>query len=210
MSDLYQTLGVPRAASAKDIQRAYRKQAGRAHPDKGGSREAWEALTLARDVLTNAERRERYDCTGEVETNKVDNSEANAMGMIAAALNEAMARCEKSNVDPVQIDLVAECRAILAQKITETEILSGKQRFAAQRAEHLAERFMMKKADNNEHNRMRDLLRSNAANLRRAADANAAILTAIRRAHEIMANYSFMNDPRMNVVIPMMTFVAIR
>jgi hypothetical protein len=42
-------LGVPKAASREDIERAYRERAKATHPDVGGTAEAMAALTAARD-----------------------------------------------------------------------------------------------------------------------------------------------------------------
>lgn len=65
-ADLYATLGVDRSASREEIARAGRRKAREAHPDKGGSEEAWHALALAREVLGDDAKRARYDATGEI------------------------------------------------------------------------------------------------------------------------------------------------
>lgn len=44
MTDHYDTLGVPRDADAQAIKKAYRKASSAAHPDKGGSDEAQQAV----------------------------------------------------------------------------------------------------------------------------------------------------------------------
>lgn len=62
---LYDELGVDPKADASAIERAYRRRAQRAHPDKGGSTEEFHAVQLAYDVLSDEERRKRYDETGE-------------------------------------------------------------------------------------------------------------------------------------------------
>lgn len=67
---LYDTLGVAKNASTSDIKRAFKRRAAKTHPDKGGSAEAFHAVRLAHDVLTDETRRAQYDETGE--TNVVD------------------------------------------------------------------------------------------------------------------------------------------
>lgn len=57
----YETLGVDKGADTDSIKRAYRKRAQRAHPDKGGSVVEFQALQKAYDILSDAERRARYD-----------------------------------------------------------------------------------------------------------------------------------------------------
>ena len=66
MTDHYSNLGVGKDASADDIKRAFRKKASENHPDKaGGDKEQFQVVAAAYAVLGDAERRKRYDDTGE-------------------------------------------------------------------------------------------------------------------------------------------------
>ena len=65
--DYYETLGVPRDASAEDIQRAYRKLARQYHPDVSKEPDAedrFKEISEAYEVLRDPEKRERYDRLG--------------------------------------------------------------------------------------------------------------------------------------------------
>ncbi|MGH2461913.1 MAG: DnaJ C-terminal domain-containing protein [Chloroflexota bacterium] len=66
--DYYGVLGVPRAATDKDIRAAYRKLARKYHPDLNPGDKAAEArfkeLQSAYDVLSDAEKRKKYDQFG--------------------------------------------------------------------------------------------------------------------------------------------------
>jgi DnaJ-class molecular chaperone len=68
--DLYATLGVGRDASQDDIKRAYRKLAKELHPDlnpdKPAVAERFKEVTAAYDILSDPERRARYD-RGEID-----------------------------------------------------------------------------------------------------------------------------------------------
>lgn len=64
MTDPYETLGVPRDASAEDIKQAYRKSASQNHPDKGGDPEAMQKVNQAYAVLADPARRAQYDQGG--------------------------------------------------------------------------------------------------------------------------------------------------
>lgn len=61
----YETLGVPRDASATEIKRAFRKLASQHHPDRGGDKEKSAAVNDAYACLSDSERRARYDASGE-------------------------------------------------------------------------------------------------------------------------------------------------
>ncbi|KAL1586074.1 hypothetical protein WHR41_04707 [Cladosporium halotolerans] len=49
--DHYAVLGIEHGATAQDINRAYKRAAAKAHPDKGGTHEKMIAVTAARDAL---------------------------------------------------------------------------------------------------------------------------------------------------------------
>ena len=65
MATLYDLLGMPEDASKEDCERAYRKRARRAHPDSGGSHYAMAELNRAIAVLTDDDKRQRYDAFGD-------------------------------------------------------------------------------------------------------------------------------------------------
>lgn len=65
MADLYDLLDLPRDASAEDVKRAYRRKAREHHPDAGGDEEEFKRITHAYQVLSDAEKRARYDRFGD-------------------------------------------------------------------------------------------------------------------------------------------------
>lgn len=67
MTDPYETLGVPKDADAQSIKRIYRRKAKEHHPDHGGDVNKITELTLAYDILSNPDKRKRYDETGKTE-----------------------------------------------------------------------------------------------------------------------------------------------
>jgi curved DNA-binding protein len=66
--DYYAVLGVPKDASADDIKKAFRKLARKYHPDvakdKKAAEEKFKAINEANEVLSDPEKRQRYDTFG--------------------------------------------------------------------------------------------------------------------------------------------------
>ncbi|HEX6733061.1 MAG TPA: DnaJ domain-containing protein [Pyrinomonadaceae bacterium] len=61
--DYYHVLGVSEDASRAEIDRQYRREAHKHHPDRGGNEERMKALNEAYGVLKDTESRQTYDLT---------------------------------------------------------------------------------------------------------------------------------------------------
>jgi DnaJ family protein C protein 7 len=59
--DYYKILGVPRDCSETDIKKGYRRESLKHHPDKGGDEEKFKLVVEAHAVLSDPQRRDRYD-----------------------------------------------------------------------------------------------------------------------------------------------------
>jgi DnaJ-class molecular chaperone len=66
MKTPYDILGVARNASEEEIKEAWKAKALELHPDKGGSKEAFQEAREAFNVLKDPQRRAEYDATGRV------------------------------------------------------------------------------------------------------------------------------------------------
>jgi molecular chaperone DnaJ len=62
--DYYDILGVSKSASADEIKTAFRKEAHKHHPDKGGDEAKFKELNEAYQVLGNEQKRKQYDQFG--------------------------------------------------------------------------------------------------------------------------------------------------
>lgn len=61
LQDYYGLLGVPRSATVSEIHKAYWRLASRSHPDKGGNHESMVRLVEAWKILSDPDKRARYD-----------------------------------------------------------------------------------------------------------------------------------------------------
>ena len=65
--NLYQELELQPNCSQEDIKRQYRTLAHQHHPDRGGDAERFKRISLAYEVLSDVDRRAKYDSTGQFE-----------------------------------------------------------------------------------------------------------------------------------------------
>jgi curved DNA-binding protein len=61
MINHYSTLGVSKTANTDDIKKAYRKLAGKHHPDKGGDTSTFQKIEEAYRILSDPQQRQQYD-----------------------------------------------------------------------------------------------------------------------------------------------------
>mmetsp|Transcript_38310 Transcript_38310/g.81792 ORF Transcript_38310/g.81792 Transcript_38310/m.81792 type:complete len:415 (-) Transcript_38310:358-1602(-) len=61
---LYDTLGVEKTASKKDIRKAYMKLSRTHHPDKGGDEHKFKEISAAYEILSDEDKRAQYDKYG--------------------------------------------------------------------------------------------------------------------------------------------------
>lgn len=113
MTKLYEILGVAPGASTDAIKKAYRKLAKTHHPDGGKTDDGmFDAITKAYNVLSDPERRKRYDETGEIDES-ADNEQARVLNFIANILLQVVQAAE----DPATFDVIAKTREIVQESI---------------------------------------------------------------------------------------------
>jgi len=95
----YDVLGVPRDATPEDIKRAYRKKAAATHPDReGGNQEEFQRVNAANIILSDPEKRERFDRTGETEAGQQIPIAAVVIAAFDRAINEAGSRWQYTDI----------------------------------------------------------------------------------------------------------------
>ena len=78
--DYYEVLGVGKDASPDEIKKAFRKKAIEYHPDRGGDEAKFKEANEAYEVLSNAEKRKRYDQFGHAGVGSSAASDGNPFG----------------------------------------------------------------------------------------------------------------------------------
>lgn len=185
MRDLYQILGVGRAALQAEIQKAYRRKAKNSHPDAGGSVEAFGELADAYTVLSDPDRRERYDRTGEIVHPQLSNLDASAIEIIAQKLGLIIhAEQDVTSMDVAELIERTVCDDIGQRKSG----IAGLKR-AIERVTRLRER--VKRKANGEDNMLAKVLDWHEVAARNNIQKNEDSVRVMERALEILRDYSF-------------------
>jgi len=188
MIDLYQLLGLKRAATREEVRKAYRRKAKSSHPDSGGSEEAFNALTAAHDVLADARRRERYDSTGEIEQARPDNFDGSAIEVIAQKLGMII----HAEQELTSLDIGAVIEQAIREDIALRKSSIANQRRAVERAAAL--RARVKRKANNADNMLARVLDWHESSAQDHVKKNEEAVRAMERALEILEGYSFIDD----------------
>lgn len=86
----YETLGIPKGSSKEDIKKAYKKLAVQNHPDKGGDPEKFKEISNAYQVLSDDDKRDRYDQLGDDGFNEMSGGNDGFHGMDPRHIFEQM------------------------------------------------------------------------------------------------------------------------
>lgn len=188
VTDLYKILGVKRTAPRKDIHKAYRKKAKTAHPDAGGSEEAFNELITAYSVLTDDDARARYDETGEIHVPQPDNFNGGAIEIIAEKLGLVI----HAEHDLATMDVGALIEQAIRDDITTRKASVTHQQRAAERLTSLRARTK-RKAEGDASLVMRVLDWHEVA-IKNHVKKHQEQIRFLERALEILQDYSFSDD----------------
>jgi curved DNA-binding protein CbpA len=185
----YDELGVAPDATVDEVRRAYRSKAKVAHPDRGGKAEKFAALVLARDVLSDAERRARFDRDGVIDETRPDDRDAHAMNCVVAAIDHVFEGITARGGNYDQYDIVADAKTFLRQQRAGAEKSKRDALDNAEMLKRLAARFKVKKKG--APNKMRVLFEQRVKDLLRQVEAVERDVEKFSRAVEILEGYTF-------------------
>jgi len=184
---LYRELAVEPDATPAEIDKAYRQRARAAHPDAGGTAEAFHALSHAYAILSDPDRRKAYDETGYEGELAVDDIVGRAMERIHALVASVL----ESDLPFEAVDLIAPIRDTLTKQKADIGVGIRKLERQAKRAEAMAARFRKREGDNI----IRKVLERRAADTREQAEKTRREETIFAKAIELLADYSFDFEP---------------
>ncbi|HUU67107.1 MAG TPA: DnaJ domain-containing protein [Methyloceanibacter sp.] len=188
MTDLYEILGVKRTAARKDIHKAYRRKAKTAHPDSGGTVEAFNELVTAYAVLSDAERRVKYDETGEIDPPRPDNFDGGAIEIIAEKLGLVI----HAEHDLAAMDVGALIEQAVRQDIADRKGSITHQKRAAERLAAL--RARTKRKAQGEGNLVAGVLDWHELAIKNHIKKHEEAVRFLERSLEILKDYSFSDD----------------
>lgn len=183
----YETLGVARDATPTQLKKAFRMAAHKAHPDKGGDVEAFQAIQKAYAVLSDPERRAQYDATGSDDV--FPHMEA-ALQLIAQNLPGIIVSGAN---DPIQA-----LRTSVDGKEQEVNIALLNVRTWLKNARRMRDKMILKNP--NSENPLLGILDSQIANNVNQETALNNLIEALKCARTILENYDW-NDPQPHFVI---------
>ena len=186
--DLYKILGVRRTAPHKDIHKAYRKKAKSAHPDGGGSDEAFNQLVVAYSVLSDQSRRARYDETGEIELPQPNNLDGGAIEIVAEKLGLVI----HAEQDLAAMDVGALIEQAIRDDIGNRKASVAHQQRAAERLARL--RARTKRKAEGEGDLVSRVLDWHELAIQGQIKKHEGMIRHLERALEILKDYSFTDE----------------
>ncbi len=186
MSNLYEILGLKRTSGRKDIHKAYRRKAKTAHPDSGGTVEAFKELVTAYAVLSDAKARAKYDQTGEIDLPRPENFDGGAIEIIAEKLGLVI----HAEHDLAAMDVGALIEQAILQDIADREGSVTHQKRAAERLAALRARTKHK-GDGTVVARVLDW---HELAIQNRIKKHVEAVQFLERALEILQDYSFTDD----------------
>lgn len=143
--NLYELLGVSREATADELKKSYRERSKVLHPDKGGDPEEFKKLSEAYAILSDVEKRARYDAGESADSiSKVKVSfEDQVMRGLVELFTQIVAK-----VDTRFINIVEEMRANLRHNIGQLEVNIKNVEARRERLESAVKRIKNPNGDN--------------------------------------------------------------
>lgn len=190
--NLYEALGIDKSAPPDAVKRAFRKAAKAAHPDTGGDEETFAMICLAKDVLTDEERRAKYDRTGTIDEGGPDQTEAMAMQIVMQAIGYVLGEIEKLGANFEAFDIISNALRKIRSDIAVMRSQSKALASDAAKQRRIAKRFKPKKG---KPNRISIMFENTARSLDEMAEKALKGVAPCELAIKILEDHTFQCNP---------------
>lgn len=188
MTDLYETLGVERTASSADIKAAYRRAAKTAHPDTPtGSAVKFQAIAIAHRILSDEDKRAKYDQTGSTEE-QPDQRLAQAVDLVAQIIEMTL-----QQPNAIYGDVIGMADKQLGVAIRELEAQAKKAEADIEKTRKLRKRFGAKEG---KIDRIGAIFDAKVQHIENAISQIKGNIEVTRMARAILADQTFEPDVR--------------
>lgn len=187
MEDLYDVLGVARSAGEEEIRSAFKRKAMDAHPDRGGSKQSFQALVRARDILMDSQRRQAYDRTG------TDPGLDNARNSIREDAAKLLRHIVERAIEVSTIDVVVQAKELLRQSRANVQAERNKVARFIEKSEETVKRISVK-GENPESNFVLMMLSEEIEKDRSKLDSIDEKLAAHEDIERILDGFEYASD----------------
>ena len=184
---LYEILGVSAQATAAEIKAAHREAVKAHHPDVGGDPADFVRAQRAYAILSDPDRRARYDSTGSEEDASAA-EEQQAYSAIAALVLQIVDGAEDLN----RIDVVATVQSVLREQEKAHQLARAK---VGGRMDRIAVLRRRLRRNDPGDDGLATLITAREAALEAARTSEVDRLRIISRALELLSHYSYSLDP---------------
>lgn len=198
----YEELAVSTDADTAAIRKAYRKRSKETHPDNGGSEEQFALTKLSHDILVNPSRRARYDSTGDISEEKLDQAFGLALQNISIALDEVLGQIINQSGNPIHFDLKALMIKTLSSAIDQLNKQIEKYENALKVFQSLQGRWKLVTPGNDQVERLEPLIAGKITNLQDGIDQARAKIKTLHDSINLLKNETFTYDARNQAYMP--------
>jgi curved DNA-binding protein CbpA len=187
MRNLYEILGILPHAKAAEIRTAYLAKVKEAHPDTGGSNEAFSEVVLAYEILSDDHRRKQYDEAGRVD----DPGKAISSGaimIVEGLIGALIQRQDAKYLDVVNL-MCADISGALRSKMANIEVLEARKSTLMD----LKGRFSTSSL---EEDVLHNILDRKIEALLNALSAERLVIAQLNEASSILRRYDFARESR--------------
>ena len=195
MDDLYFMLGISKRATDEEIKKAYRDQVKIHHPDKGGDKNIFCKIQLAYDVLSDPERKKKYDQDGSYDERIEANIELKAVEYIVISFDKILNEYIQINLNGVNFmmnqkvvdDVVSRLNSSMLSEIKSLKMNKNSIVKVIDTLEKLRTKIEYKNEDN--RNILDKVLDGKLKGAKKDLDISDIKIDTINKAIEIMKNY---------------------